>query len=144
MLLESAGMPYNWDGSDLTVAEEHEDEVDGLFEQVHGTVEEDDEARYHSIEELFGAVDRLANDPGDEDRQRALLEAVGWSSCRRRWAWTMATGGGSAARVMPWWPPSSTALVTTRFRVRRRCWPRCSTKWSDRKRSGGADAPASR
>ncbi len=77
MLLESAGIAYNWDGSDLTVAEEHEDEVDGLFEQVHGLVEEDDEARYHSIEELFGAVDRLANDPGDEERRRALLETVG-------------------------------------------------------------------
>ena len=77
MLLESAGIPYNWDASDLTVAEEHEDEVDGLFEQVHGAVDEDDEARYHSIEELFGAVGRLANDPGDEDRQRALLETVG-------------------------------------------------------------------
>ena len=73
MLLESAGVAYNWDGSDLTVAEEHEDEVDGLFEQVHGAVDEDDEARYHSIEELFGAVDRLANDPADEDRRRALL-----------------------------------------------------------------------
>jgi hypothetical protein len=77
MLLESAGIAYNWDASDLTVAEEHEDEVDGLFEQVHGLVEEDDEARYHSIEELFGAVDRLANDPGDEERRRALLETVG-------------------------------------------------------------------
>ncbi len=77
MLLESAGIPYNWDASDLTVAEDHEDEVDGLFEQVHGTVDEDDEARYHSIEELFGAVGRLANDPSDEDRQRALLETVG-------------------------------------------------------------------
>ena len=77
MLLESAGVSYNWDGPDLTVAEEHEDEVDGLFEQVHGAVDEDDEARYHSIEELFGAVDRLANDPGDEDRRRALLETVG-------------------------------------------------------------------
>lgn len=77
MLLESAGIAYNWDGSDLTVAEEHEDEVDGLFEQVHGAVEEDDEARYHSIEELFGAVDRLANDPGDEDRRNTLLDTVG-------------------------------------------------------------------
>jgi hypothetical protein len=77
MLLESAGIAYNWEGVDVTVAEEHEDEVDGLFEQVYGAVDEDDEARYHSIEELFGAVDRLANDPADEDRRRALLEAVG-------------------------------------------------------------------
>jgi hypothetical protein len=77
LLLESAGVAYNWDGSDLTVAEEHEDEVDGLFEQVHGAVDVDDEAQYHSIEELFRAVDRLANDPGDEERQHALLETVG-------------------------------------------------------------------
>ena len=64
MLLESAGVAYNWDGPDLTVAEEYETEVDGLFEQVHGLLDDDDEARYRSIEELFGAVDRLANDPG--------------------------------------------------------------------------------
>jgi hypothetical protein len=77
MLLESAGVSYNWDGTDLTVAEDHETEVDGLFEQVHGLVEEDDEARYRSIEELFGSVDRLANDPNNEERQHAFLEAVG-------------------------------------------------------------------
>jgi hypothetical protein len=77
MLLESAGVSYNWDGTDLTVAEDHETEVDGLFEQVHGLVEEDDEARYRSIEELFGSVDRLANDPTNEERQHAFLEAVG-------------------------------------------------------------------
>ncbi|HXW80905.1 MAG TPA: hypothetical protein VEJ84_15490, partial [Acidimicrobiales bacterium] len=77
MLLESAGIAYNWEGVDVTVSEEYEVEVDGLFEQVHGAVDEDDEARYHSIEELFGAVDRLANDPADEERRRALLETVG-------------------------------------------------------------------
>jgi hypothetical protein len=77
MLLEGAGIPYNWDGTDLTVAEEHEVEVDGLFELVHGLVEEDDEARYRSIEELFGSVDRLANDPSNEERQKVFLEAVG-------------------------------------------------------------------
>jgi hypothetical protein len=77
MLLESAGIPYNWDATDLTVAEEHETEVDGLFEQVHGLVDEDDEARYHSIEELFGSVDRLANDPANLERREAFLEAVG-------------------------------------------------------------------
>jgi hypothetical protein len=76
MLLESAGVAYNWDGTDLTVAEEHETEVDGLFEQVHGLSEEDDEVRYRSIEELFRSVDRLANDPGNDERQEAFLEAV--------------------------------------------------------------------
>jgi hypothetical protein len=77
MLMESSGIAYNWDGADLTVAEEHETAVDGLFEQIHGLVEEDDEARYRSIEELFGSVDRLANDPSNEERQKAFLEAVG-------------------------------------------------------------------
>ncbi|MGH9104952.1 MAG: hypothetical protein ACRDZX_03785, partial [Acidimicrobiales bacterium] len=77
MVLEAAGIAYNWDSTDLTVAEEHEREVDGLFEQVRGLVDEDDEARYHRIEELFGAVDRLANDPSNEERQHAFLDAVG-------------------------------------------------------------------
>jgi hypothetical protein len=77
MLLESAGTPYNWDGPDLTVAEEHETEVESLFGQVRGLADEDDEARYRSIEELFGSVDRLANDPSNEERQRAFLQAVG-------------------------------------------------------------------
>ena len=77
MLLEGAGIAYAWDGADLTVAEEHEAEVDGLFEQVHGALDDDDEARYRSIEELFGSVDRLANDPGNEERRHAFLEAVG-------------------------------------------------------------------
>ena len=76
MLLEGAGIAYAWDGTDLTIAEEHETEVDGLFEQVHGALDDDDEARYRSIEELFGSVDRLANDPGNEERRHAFLEAV--------------------------------------------------------------------
>jgi plasmid stabilization system protein ParE len=76
MLLESAGVAYNWDGPDLTVAEDYETEVDGLFEQVHGLLDDDDEARDRSIEELFGAVDRLANDPGNEERRAAFLGAV--------------------------------------------------------------------
>jgi hypothetical protein len=77
VLLEGAGISYSWDGADLTIAEEHETEVDGLFEQVHGALDDDDEARYRSIEELFGAVDRLANDPGSEERRAGFLEAVG-------------------------------------------------------------------
>lgn len=76
LLLETAGIAYNWEGADLTVAEAHEAEVDGLFEQVRGEADDDDEARYRSIEELFGSVDRLANDPADEERQGAFMEAV--------------------------------------------------------------------
>ncbi|HYA45351.1 MAG TPA: hypothetical protein VED59_07075, partial [Acidimicrobiales bacterium] len=42
----------------------------------HGIPEDDDEARYRTIEELFGSVDRLANDPADPERRRSFLEAV--------------------------------------------------------------------
>jgi hypothetical protein len=77
LLVEAAGIPYSWEGTDLTVAAEHEAEVEALFGQVRGLADEDDEARYRAIEELFGSVDRLANDPGDEERQQAFLQAVG-------------------------------------------------------------------
>jgi len=77
MLVESAGIAHRWDGTDLAVAEEDEEEVDGLFEQVHGLVDDDDEVRYRMIEELFASVDRLANDPGDPERQKAFLGSVG-------------------------------------------------------------------
>src|SRR5579875_2645040 len=77
LLAEAAGVPYSWEGTDLTVAAEHEAEVEALVSQVRGLAEEDDEARYRAIEELFGSVDRLANDPGDEERQQAFLQAVG-------------------------------------------------------------------
>lgn len=77
LLLEGAGVSYNWDGPDLTVAEEHEAEVEGMFGLVPGLADEDDEARYRLIEELFAAVGRLANDPMSEERQQVFLGAVG-------------------------------------------------------------------
>ncbi len=77
MLLEQAGVAHRWDGTDLAVAELDETLVDGLFEQVHGLTDDDDEARYRLIEELFGSVDRLANDPADIERQQAFLDSVG-------------------------------------------------------------------
>jgi hypothetical protein len=77
ILLEGAGIAHRWDGTDLTVAEPDEPLVDALFEQVHGLADEDDEARYRLIEELFGSVDRLANDPADPERQQAFLDSVG-------------------------------------------------------------------
>lgn len=77
LLLETAGIAYNWDGPDLTVGEEREAEVEALFTQVHGLADDDDEARYRAIEELFGSVDRLANDPDNKDRRQAFLHAVG-------------------------------------------------------------------
>jgi hypothetical protein len=77
LLLEAAGIAYNWDGPDLTVAEERETEVEALFSQVHGLADDDDEARYRAIEELFGSVDRLANDPDSEERRNAFMQTVG-------------------------------------------------------------------
>jgi hypothetical protein len=75
LLLDEAGIRYLWDGDDLVVSSEREAEVEALFEQVGTPAGEDDdeddddgEARYRSIEELFAAADRLAGDPGDEQR----------------------------------------------------------------------------
>lgn len=85
VLLDDAGIGYEWDADDLVVPATRESEVEGLFEQVGGISEEDDdedeESRYRSLEELFAAADRLAGDPGDEQRAAEAVarikEAVG-------------------------------------------------------------------
>lgn len=74
VLLDDAGIRYEWDGDDLVVPAESEAQVEALFGQVgSASAEEDDEdddgeSRYRSLEELFAAADRLAGDPGDEQR----------------------------------------------------------------------------
>jgi hypothetical protein len=74
VLLDEAGIGYFWDGPDLVVPSDRESEVEALFEHVGSPPVEDDdgdddgEARYRSLEELFASADRLAGDPGDEQR----------------------------------------------------------------------------
>jgi hypothetical protein len=81
ILLEQAGIDYEWELDDLVVPSEREGDVEALFAQVGGPLgaEGDDdggEARYHAIEELFAATGRLAGDPGDEERAAAVLSWV--------------------------------------------------------------------
>ena len=80
VLLDDAGIEYEWELDDLVVPSDREEDVELLFALVGGPLgEEDDdggEARYHAIEELFAATGRLAGDPGDEERAAAVLSWV--------------------------------------------------------------------
>jgi hypothetical protein len=81
VLLEDAGIEYEWEHDDLVVPSDREEDVEALFAQVGGPpgMEDDDdggEARYHAIEELFAASGRLAGDPGDEERAAAVISWV--------------------------------------------------------------------
>jgi hypothetical protein len=75
LLLEEAGIGYEWDADELVVAASSEDDVEALFGRVEGADdgEEDDEARYQAVAELFAACGRLAGDPDDEQRAAAVL-----------------------------------------------------------------------
>ncbi|MBO0730213.1 MAG: hypothetical protein J2P57_13215, partial [Acidimicrobiaceae bacterium] len=76
LLLEEAGVTYEWDGMDLLVPATEETTVEGLFDRVEGVAsgDEDDEARYRALEELFSAADRLAKEPEDKYRRSQLLD----------------------------------------------------------------------
>jgi hypothetical protein len=79
VLLDDAAIAYEWEGPDLVVPADRETEVEALFEQVGvqpAESDEDDESRYHSIEELFAAADRLTNDPGDEQRAQEAVARI--------------------------------------------------------------------
>jgi hypothetical protein len=78
--LEEEGIGYAWDGGDLIVAAEREEEVDAIFEAVSGMPAPDDddggEGRYRALEELFAAADRLTHDPGSEARRADVVAAA--------------------------------------------------------------------
>ncbi|HEY3810197.1 MAG TPA: hypothetical protein VGL49_02090, partial [Acidimicrobiales bacterium] len=78
VLLDDAGISYEWDGPDLVVPAAKESEVEARFEQVSGISEEDDdeESRYRSLEELFAAAGRLAGDPLDEERAAEAVARI--------------------------------------------------------------------
>jgi hypothetical protein len=81
ILLDEALIGYEWDGPDLIVPADREGEVESLFERVGGVGgdEDDDdggETRYHAIEELFAAADRLAGDPSDEARAADVVMRI--------------------------------------------------------------------
>jgi len=78
VLLEAAGIVYEWEHDDLVVPSDREQEVEELFSKVGRPLDDegdDDggEARYRAIAELFAASGRLASDPGDEQRAAAVV-----------------------------------------------------------------------
>jgi hypothetical protein len=79
LMLDEAGLDYEWDGDELVVAESREAEVEALFDQVGGATddEEDDEVRYQAVAELFAACGRLASDPTDAQRAESVRS---WAS----------------------------------------------------------------
>jgi hypothetical protein len=86
LVLDRAGIPYEWEDSDLVVAEPDESRVESLFDEVERAPAEgglpaapegvDDEAEYQALSDLFGAADRLASDPEDKRKQSELLDAA--------------------------------------------------------------------
>ncbi len=81
VLLEAAGILYEWEHDDLVVPADREEEVEDLFAQVGRPLDDegdDDggEARYRAIAELFAASGRLASDPSDEQRAAAVVTWV--------------------------------------------------------------------
>lgn len=78
--LSASGIDFEWDGDDLLVPAEREDDVDAVFDGIVGTSGDDDdsdEERYQALTELFASTGRLAADPADADRQESVRE---WAS----------------------------------------------------------------
>lgn len=79
VLMDQAGVSYSWDGDELLVPSDREEEVEALFGRVGGVddgdeSEEEAEARYEAVAELFAASGRLAGDPADADRRAAVVD----------------------------------------------------------------------
>lgn len=77
VLMAEAGIAHSWEGDELLVPSDREDDVEVLFDRVAGVGaddDSDDEARYHAVAELFAATGRLASDPTDEARAGAVLD----------------------------------------------------------------------
>jgi len=77
--LSASGIDFEWDGDDLLVPAEREDDVDAVFDGIVGAGGDDDsdEERYRALTELFASTGRLAADPADVDRQEAVRDWAG-------------------------------------------------------------------
>jgi hypothetical protein len=86
LLLDREGVVHLWEANDLVVADVEWDRVDALCSEITrpGTgevgeladLDASDDDGYQSLSELFGAADRLANDPVDKAKSKALVEAA--------------------------------------------------------------------
>ncbi len=84
VFLDGAGIAYGWEGDELIVPADRESEVEDLFGRVEGVdvdgSDEDDEARYQAVAELFAACGRLASEPSDEGRRETVADWIHRSS----------------------------------------------------------------
>ena len=81
ILLDDAGIAFEWDHDDLVVPSDREEAVEEIFTQIEGGEDDEDgddggEARYQAIAELFAASGRLAADPADEERAAAVIQWI--------------------------------------------------------------------
>jgi hypothetical protein len=82
VLLDEAGIGYEWTGDELLVPAEREADVDAIFERAGNLPVPDDgeadfdaeEARYQAVAELFAASGRLVGDPGDPQKAATVVE----------------------------------------------------------------------
>lgn len=77
VLLDEAGISYDWDEDELVVPADRETEVEELFTRVEGVPGDEadgGEARYQAVAELFAASGRLAGDPGDEEKAALVVQ----------------------------------------------------------------------
>jgi hypothetical protein len=77
LLLDDAGIAYEWEHAELVVPSDRESDVEALFPRIGGPDgtedEEGAELRYQAVAELFAACGRLASEPADEQRAEAVL-----------------------------------------------------------------------
>jgi hypothetical protein len=77
VLLDDAGIAYEWEMDELIVPADREGEVEELFTRIGGSDDDgEDEDRYQAVAELFAASGRLAADPGDEERAVTVLHWI--------------------------------------------------------------------
>lgn len=78
LLLDDAGIEYEWEMDELIVPADRETEVEALFSRVGGVADdvEGGEERYQAVAELFAASGRLAADPTDEERAALVVHWI--------------------------------------------------------------------
>jgi hypothetical protein len=80
LLLDDAGIAFEWDHDDLVVPSDREEAVEEIFTEIEDGEDDEDgdggEARYQAIAELFAASGRLAADPADEERAAAVIQWI--------------------------------------------------------------------
>jgi hypothetical protein len=78
MLLDREGIDHSWDTENLVVTSDREGDVEAVLDRIEAVDDPDDdeEATYRALEELFAATDRLVGAPADVTRGKDVVRAV--------------------------------------------------------------------